>query len=314
VHVRKESDETKQKALLKSQNPVAVHAPKLLALAATDPKSEMAYQALYMTCLVARNAAPEVVLPYLKEATEALARDQIDRDSLADVALIVARLPDEAMRTFLRAVFENSPHRKAQGIAGFCLAESLLSESERDPARETEGLVLLERIAGEFANVVVGDRSLGERAAPLLFERRALKVGEPAPEIEGRDVDAREFKLTEFHGQVVLLEFWADWDAECVELYPHLRLLAEKHKGRPFVILGVNGDTRERLRTVIDLKQVTWRSWSDSREGAIATRWNIHALPTIYLLDHKGTIRFKALKRADLEPAVEQLLKEAEKK
>jgi S1-C subfamily serine protease/peroxiredoxin len=314
VRVRKEGDESKQKTLYASQNPVAVHAPKLLELAAADPKSETAFQALYLVCLMARNAPPEVSLPFLKQATEALARDQIDRENLSDVALVVVRLPDEAMRTFLRNVFDHSPHRKVQGIAGYCLAEALLAEAERQPALEAEALSLFERITADFANVVVGDRSLGERVEPQLFERRALKAGSPAPEIEGPDVDGRTFKLSDHRGQVVLLEFWADWDRDCVELYPHLRLLAEKHKARPLVILGVNGDTRERLRTVIDLKQVTWRSWSDGHGGGIAAKWNIHALPTIYLIDHKGTIRFKALKQSELETAVEQLLKEAEAK
>src|SRR5262249_53902951 len=176
--------------------------------------------------------------------------------NLADLALIVVRLRDESMRSFLRNVFEHSPHRKVQGIAGFCLAEALLTEAERQPALETEALALFEKIGAEFANIVVGDRSRGERVEPQLFECRSLKVGAPVPEIEGPDVDGREFRLSDHRGKVVLLEFWADWDHDCVELYPHLRLLAEKHKGRPFVILGVNGDARERLRTVTDLKQV----------------------------------------------------------
>jgi S1-C subfamily serine protease/peroxiredoxin len=314
VRVRKAGDESKQKAMFASQNPIAAHAPKLLELAAADPKSETAFQALYLICLIARNAPPDVALPFLKQATEALARDQIDRENLSDVALVVVRLPDDAMRSFLRNVFEHSPHRKVQGIAGYCLAEALLAAAERQPALENDALALFERIAVEFANVVVGDRSLGERVEPQLFERRLLKVGAPAPEIDGPDVDGREFKLSDHRGRVVLLEFWADWDAACVDLYPHLRLLAEKHKGRPFVILGVNGDTRERLRTVSDLKQVTWRSWSDGHGGGIAAKWNVHSLPTIYLIDHQGKIRFKALKQSELETAVEQLLKEAEAK
>jgi S1-C subfamily serine protease/peroxiredoxin len=312
VRVRKEKDESKQKALYASQNPVSAHAPKLLELAAADPKSESAFQALYLVCLIARNAPPEVALPFFKQATEALVRDQIDREKLADLALVVAGLRDESMRSFLRKVFEQSPHRKAQGIAGYCLAEALLREAQRQPALEAEALSLFEKIGAEFANIVVGDRSLGERVEPQLFECRSLKVGAPVPEIEGPDVDGREFKLSDHRGKVVLLEFWADWDRNCTELYPHLRLLAEMHKGRPFVILGVNGDTRERLRTVTDLKQVSWRSWSDGHGGGIATKWNIHALPTIYLIDHTGTIRFKALKQSELEPAVEQLVKEAE--
>lgn len=177
---------------------------------------------------------------------------------------------------------------------------------------DDDPLALLEKVAADYTNVVVGDRSLGERVGPELFERRSLKVGAPAPDIAGQDVSGHEFKLSEYRGKVVLLMFWADWSSECEALYPQLRLLAEKFKDRPFVILGVNGDPRERLRTVTDLKQATWRSWSDGRGGKITERWNVQSLPMLYVLDPEGKIRFKALEPGDLESAAEQLLQEAE--
>ena len=311
VQLQKEPDETRQKAMLKTNNPVAAYAPKFLELATTDPASEMAFQSLYLLCYIARSAPAEVVLPFLKQAAEILARDQIDREQLADLVVVLGALPDESIRSFLKNVFEHSPHRKAKGIAGYFLAESLLAESERQPTLEPEALALLERVVDQFANVVVGDYSLGERAEPELFERKSLKAGQLAPEITGYDVDGREFQLSDYRGKVVLLNFWADWNQDCVEMYPHERLLAEQHKSQPFVMLGVNGDTRERLRTVLDLKQVTWRSWSDGRNGRITRKWNVHDLPTNYLVDHTGTIRFKKLKRDELEKAIEQLVKEA---
>jgi hypothetical protein len=89
--------------------------------------------------------------------------------------------------------------------------------------------------------------------------------------------------------------------------YPQPAAAGEKHKCAGCSSFWVNA-TRERLRTVIDLKV--------TRRGATVAEGECdpleHPLPTIYLLDHKGTIRFKANGRP--EPAVEQLLKEAEKK
>ena len=38
-----------------------------------------------------------------------------------------------------------------------------------------------------------------------------LEVGNLAPEIEGEDVDGKKFKLTDYRGKVVLLDFWATW-------------------------------------------------------------------------------------------------------
>ncbi|HEY2589258.1 MAG TPA: hypothetical protein VGI81_26170, partial [Tepidisphaeraceae bacterium] len=60
-------------------------------------------------------------------------------------------------------------------------------------------------------------------------------------------------------------------------------------------------------------EHMTWPSWSDgSTDGLIATKWNIHGWPTIYVLDAKGVIRFKDLRGQQLDEAVETLVKEAE--
>jgi cytochrome oxidase Cu insertion factor (SCO1/SenC/PrrC family) len=36
-------------------------------------------------------------------------------------------------------------------------------------------------------------------------------AGNPAPEIEGKDVDGKPFKLSDYRGKVVLLDFWGNW-------------------------------------------------------------------------------------------------------
>ena len=38
-----------------------------------------------------------------------------------------------------------------------------------------------------------------------------LNVGDPAPEIEGEDLDGKKFKLSDYRGKVVFLDFWAHW-------------------------------------------------------------------------------------------------------
>jgi peroxiredoxin len=35
--------------------------------------------------------------------------------------------------------------------------------------------------------------------------------GQPAPEIEGEDIDGKSFKLSDYRGKVVMLDFWGNW-------------------------------------------------------------------------------------------------------
>ncbi len=99
-------------------------------------------------------------------------------------------------------------------------------------------------------------------------------------------------------------------------MYPHERSLVKRFEGKPFVLLGINSDSdREKLKVIIREKELTWRSWWDggSRQGPIATTWNIKGWPTIYVLDHKGVIRGKNLKNKELDTIIDELLAEIEK-
>jgi Thioredoxin-like len=96
-------------------------------------------------------------------------------------------------------------------------------------------------------------------------------------------------------------------------MYPHERSLVTKLEGKPFVLLGVNSDTdRKKLKEVLQKEKITWRSFWDGGKigGPIATRWNVEAWPTVYLLDHRGVIRAKHLQGTALEKKVEKLLLE----
>ncbi len=96
-------------------------------------------------------------------------------------------------------------------------------------------------------------------------------------------------------------------------MYPHERSLVKRLAGKPFALLGINSDRdREALKKVLQEENITWRSWWDggSTSGPIATQWNVHAWPTIYVLDARGVIRYKNVRGEALDKAVETLLAE----
>lgn len=94
-------------------------------------------------------------------------------------------------------------------------------------------------------------------------------------------------------------------------MVPHEQLLVKKQEGKPFALLGINADdTREALKKSEEKNKLTWRSWFDGRTGPISKEWNIKYLPTIFVLDDKGVIRFKGVRGEEMDEAVEALLKE----
>src|SRR5262245_66115521 len=96
-------------------------------------------------------------------------------------------------------------------------------------------------------------------------------------------------------------------------MYPHERSLVKRLADQPFALLGINSDKdRTELRKTMENEQITWRSFWDggSTQGPIATKWNVHGWPTIYVLDHKGVIRAKEVREKAMDKVVDELLAE----
>ena len=95
-------------------------------------------------------------------------------------------------------------------------------------------------------------------------------------------------------------------------MYPHERSLVKRLADKPFSLVGINSDDKpETLKEVIAKESMTWPSWFDGgTDGPIAKKWNVQGWPTIYVVDHKGVIRFKNKREKDLDAAVDTLLEE----
>jgi peroxiredoxin len=96
-------------------------------------------------------------------------------------------------------------------------------------------------------------------------------------------------------------------------MIPHERSLVEKMQGKPFALLGVNTDTSiEEVKSKSKEKGVTWRSWFDGQSGPICKQYKVQSFPTIFVLDHKGVVRYKNVRGEKMDEAVETLIKELE--
>jgi hypothetical protein len=89
--------------------------------------------------------------------------------------------------------------------------EELQRQDHAQVAREVETLFARAEKYGDVKIPVVFFGSGGtvrEKAKAELFQIRHLSVGKVAPDIEGEDQDGKRFKLSDYRGKVVLLDFW----------------------------------------------------------------------------------------------------------
>jgi len=193
------TDEERQKAFRETYPRPERFAPRFLKLAKDHPKDPAAIDALVWLCQNTQGGAES------KEAIDILLRDHIKSEKLAAVCV---RLGGPDADRSLRTILRDSPHKDVQGSACYALARSL-KDRGGDEAKEAEAL--FERAEKDFADVKVFGRKLGDLAKRNLFEIRNLLVGKSAPEVTGEDVDGVKFKLSDYRGKVVLLDFWGHW-------------------------------------------------------------------------------------------------------
>src|SRR5215471_18517332 len=79
-------------------------------------------------------------------------------------------------------------------------------------------------------------------------------------------------------------------------------------QGKPFALIGVNINCHDpkTLKKVVDRERLNFRSFTDTAAGeglgAIGSAWNLFGTPTVFVLDHKGVIRYRQI--GMLTPAV----------
>lgn len=126
-------------------------------------------------------------------------------------------------------------------------------------------------------------------------EAGRVEIGGPAPAYGAVDLAGDSVHLTQLRGDVVLLNVWATWCAPCREEIPALQALFERHGADGLEIVGVSIDGRnegENIRAFAEEFGVTFRIWHDP-EDRIGARFRTVGVPTTFLLDREGVIRWR---------------------
>jgi hypothetical protein len=221
-------------------------APKLVELAEKYPKDPIALDALIEAVWQVNTVPWPVELVGRDEARPTafalLERDHLRSDRLGPLCERISYGLCAEYETFLRAVLEKNPHKEVRARACPALAHylnnrALRLELVRDQpalAREfadlygkeyldalrrqdrtgavAEAEALLERALRDYGDAKLpGGETIAEKVGSELFGIRHLSVGKLAPEIEGADQDGKPFRLSDYRGKVVLLDFWSEY-------------------------------------------------------------------------------------------------------
>jgi peroxiredoxin len=137
---------------------------------------------------------------------------------------------------------------------------------------------------------------------------------EPAPDVELRTSEGKQFRLSDLRGRVVLLNFWATWCGPCRAEIPAFNQMQREHSGRGLEVVGIlSGDTPEAFKEFQkEMKQDYTVLFDEANTGA--KFGNGPGLPVTVIIDRQGRIRKKMIggnEREAFEAVVQPLLDEA---
>jgi thiol-disulfide isomerase/thioredoxin len=114
----------------------------------------------------------------------------------------------------------------------------------------------------------------------------------PRPALGLPDLHGQTRNLEEFRGKVLLVNFWASWCSPCLREMPSIQRLADQMRGRPFAVIAVNvEESRFRAMRTVQQMKLGFPVLLDA-EGTAFRAWGGNVLPTTYLLDKEGVIRY----------------------
>ena len=164
--------------------------------------------------------------------------------------------------------------------------------------------VVLLSLSAVSANAAREQPKLGYQLSPLTKPV-------DAPNFKLEDMDEYEYDFSEYRGKVVLLNFWATWCPPCKREMPSMERLYQKHKGKDFTVLAINqmedGDKVFAFTGTLDT-QLTFNILLDTK-SSVAQNYDVRGLPTTYLIDKKGKIRYRAVGGREFDhPEVEKII------
>ena len=119
--------------------------------------------------------------------------------------------------------------------------------------------------------------------------------GRPAPALTLSDMDGKPTDVKQLKGQWILVHFWASWCGPCRREMPTLQALQQKMKETRLAIVLVNtAETDDEVFSFLPTVAPELNTLMD-RDGLATERWQPRGLPSSFIVDPEGRLRFLAL-------------------
>ncbi len=147
----------------------------------------------------------------------------------------------------------------------------------------------------------------------LKADSRLEMIGKPAPDFSTKDMDGNPISLKDYHGKVVLLDFWSTTCGPCIGEMPNVKKVYDTYKDMGFDVIGISLDTDEaELNKFLKVCNLPWRQifTSEGWETPIRKQYKVKGIPSPWLIDRAGKVISYQARGAALKKLVAEAVKE----
>ena len=134
----------------------------------------------------------------------------------------------------------------------------------------------------------------------LMEEIRKSMINETSPSFALMDLDGNNVSISDLKGKVVVVDFWATWCGPCKASFPGMQRMVNKYRSNPnvrflFVDTWEKGEDKKKLAAdFINSNKYTFQVLMDN-EDKVVSMFKVDGIPTKFVIDPKGMIRFKSV-------------------
>lgn len=134
----------------------------------------------------------------------------------------------------------------------------------------------------------------------MLAELRKSMINEAAPSFALYDLDKKKVDMADLKNKIVVVDFWATWCGPCKASFPSMQKMVNKYKDNPevkFVFIDTWERVEDKAKNAADFiasNKYTFHVLQDN-DDKVVEQFKVSGIPTKFVIDKNGKIRFKAV-------------------
>ncbi|WP_316796497.1 redoxin domain-containing protein [Pedobacter agri] len=197
--------------------------------------------------------------------------------------------------------------KNGQDEKAYVEAEKLIKDGKASDSLKTEFRMLYGKLKkpGTYETYIANLEKLALEKSKAEWTKKMISL--PAPAFSLVNLKGEKVSLADFKGKVVILDYWATWCGPCVASFPGMQKALAKYSSNPnvvflFVNTWQNEDNREKVVTdFVAEKKLNFNILYDTKNAKdpskfdVVSAYKVEGIPTKFIIDGEGNIRFKAV-------------------